>query len=208
MQMAKFGLLILSIGFLFGCTSTPVAFNSAKREGRWDAKAQIRDLEKGTSHNVSLDVASQLSQAMRLEVTGTLGVHIASVLLKGEQISYAVHPKKRFVYGEVSETSLASLLKVNLDPRWFYNVFFDIPISEKNWSCKMGEDQKVSECNRLSDQSKIVWTERNGENKRITISNSRFEVQILVKGFKTKVEGADKIYQLTPPEGYTRYKLH
>ncbi|MGZ5280541.1 MAG: hypothetical protein ACXWC9_11385, partial [Pseudobdellovibrionaceae bacterium] len=64
----------------------------------------------------------------------------------------------------------------------------------------------LEKCQR-SDGMQIRWTERNGENKRITIANQQFELQVLVKSFMTKVQSPDKAFSLDAPDSYKRYKL-
>ncbi len=196
--------VILFSGFLFGCATTPKTFNAGKDQGQWEAKAQVKDLEKNKTETVSLEVIAQKDHALRMEVNGTMGIHVASLLLKNSEISYAIHTQKRFISGQVSTKSLRPLLNVNLDPRWLYNVFFDT--APEGWTCKSSEAGLIENCNR-PDGSKILWSDRSGEKKRILISTAQFEVQVLVKDFTTKVQSPDKAFSLEAPEGYKRYKL-
>lgn len=184
-----------------GCASKPVVYNPAKAEGQWEAKAQVRDLVNGKTNTVSLDVMARRDEALRMEVSGTMGIHVASFLLSGSQVRYVIHTQKRFFSGTVSEKALRPLLKVNIDPRWLYGIFFDEDLPA--WKC---QGRPVQVCEK-SDGTKITWTDRSEERKRITISNPQFEVQILVKDFQTKVQDPDKAFRLEVPEGYRRYKL-
>lgn len=205
--MPIFAISVLSHFLFAGCASVPAKYDYEKREGQWEAKAQVKDLEKNKTNSVSLDVSAEKDRALRMEVTGTLGVSVASFLLKENEVSYAIHTQKRFVSGPASEKSMGPLLNVNVDPRWLYNVFFDEPIANKNWSCTKDPEGLVQNCERLQDGMKIVWSERQSERKRVTISNSQFELQILVKGFQPKVQSPEKVYSLSAPDSYKRYKL-
>jgi hypothetical protein len=197
--------LLLGFSFvLFGCATAPTTFDSEKAQGQWEAKAQVRDLEKNKSDTVTLEVMAQKNHALRMEVNGTMGVHVASLLMKDSDISYAIHTQKRFISGPVSAKSLKPLLNVNLDPRWLYSIFFDSPL--EGWNCKNSEAGLIESCDR-ADGAKIAWADRNGEKKRITISSTQFEVQVLVKDFTTKVQSPEKAFSLDAPEGYKRYKL-
>lgn len=200
-------LALLSLEILNGCASKPVAYNPEKDQGQWDAKAQIKDLTQQKSNSFSLQVMAEKNRVLRMEITGTMGISVASLLLKGDEISYAIHRQKKFISGIASEKALAPLLNVNLDPRWLYAIFFDEAIPEKNWSCQKGADLKIEKCIRAQDGFTIQWSERNGENKRVTLSNAKFELQVLVKNFMTKVQSPERAYSLSPPEGYKRYKL-
>lgn len=178
-----------------------MAYNSSKDEGQWEAKAQIKDLQSGKSNTIGLDVMSVKNQALRMEVSGTLGVHVASFLMRNSEVSYSVHTQKRYFSGPVSERSLRPLLKADIDPRWFYSIFFDEPL--RGWSCA---GNPVEKCQR-PDGTMVSWSERNGEKKRITISNQQFELQVLVKNFMTKVQAPERAFSLDAPDGYKRYKL-
>ena len=193
--------------FLFGCASEQVTFDSAKQEGTWEAKAQIRDQTSGKTNSVSMEVFAIREKALRLEITGTFGVSVASVLLQGEQISYLLPQQKKFVSGNASPRSLAQLLHSEVNPKWFYAVFFDQPIKDSGWSCKAAEDHLVQSCENTGLGTKVVWSERQGERKRITISQNSREIQILVKTFQPKVQEPGTVFQLEAPEGYSRYKL-
>jgi hypothetical protein len=201
-------LVVVGVAILFtACASKPVAFNSEKREGQWEAKAQIKNLENGKSNTLSLDVASEKDQALRMEVSGTMGVSVASFLLKGSEVSYEIHTQKKFISGPASERALKPLLNISVDPRWLYSVFFDEPLTGKNWNCKLGADQLVESCQRLEEPMKIQWLERHGERKRVVISNPKFELQVLVKNFETKVQSPETAFTLVSHPSYKRYKL-
>ena len=200
-------LAALSLDVFVACATQPVAYNSEKMQGQWDAKVQIQDFEHQKSNNLNLQVIAEKNRAVRMEVTGTMGVNIASLLLKGDDISYAIHTQKRFISGSASEKALMPLFSIDVDPRWLYAIFFDETIPEKNWVCRKGLDLKIERCERAQDGLKIFWSERHGENKRVTLSNAKFELQILVKSFTTKVQSPERAFTLTPPEGYKRYKL-
>ena len=198
---------LFCLAIFSGCATVPTTYDEAKMQGQWDAKAQVRDLEKNKTNNVSLEVMAEKDRFLRMEVSGTLGVSVASFLMKDAEVSYAIHTQKRFISGPASEKALSPLLNVSVDPRWLYNVFFDLPISEKNWTCQSSVENVVESCSRLQDGMKIVWSERQGERKRVTISGAKFELQILVKGFRPKVQSPEKAFSLNAPDGYKRYKL-
>lgn len=199
--MKHFLISAIILVIMAACASKPVAYNQGKNEGQWEAKAQIRNLEKGGSNTLSLEVMAIRDQALRMEISGAMGVRVASLLLKGTHLSYAVHTQKRFFSGPVSERSLRPLLKAEIDPRWLYGIFFDAPL--EGWDCR---GEPVEKCER-ADGTQVLWTERDGEKKRIVISNPKFQLQILVKDFTTKVQSPDRAFHLEAPENYKRYKL-
>lgn len=198
---------LLTLLFLSACATKPIAYDSKKSQGQWEAKAQVKDFKKDQTHNVTLDVIGSTPHQVRMEVSATLGVSLASLVIDGDQIAYAIHPQKKYFSGEVSDQALKPLFQIELNPKYLMNVFFDQPIREKSWSCTMGVDQLVEKCERLSDGLSIDWRERKGELKRVVIKSSDFEVQVLVKDFTTKVELSTKTFSLEIPQGYKAYKF-
>ncbi|PIS10703.1 MAG: hypothetical protein COT73_07865 [Bdellovibrio sp. CG10_big_fil_rev_8_21_14_0_10_47_8] len=199
--------LILTTMLTVSCATKPFVFSPNKVQGKWEAKVQIKELDTGKVNVVRIDVVAKKDQALRMEVSGTLGVHVASVLLRGDQIEYAVHTQKRYFSGPVTERSLRPLLHIQVEPRWFYPIFFDEPINNKNWTCLRDQNQVIASCERLEDHLKITWSEREGEKKRVTVANDQFDLQMVVKDFTTKVEAPEKVFSMQVPSSYKRYKL-
>lgn len=200
----KQGLLFFSIAFLSACASQPVKFDEGKNQGTWQAKVQVKDLKANKSDVLSLEVIAVKEEAMRMEITGTLGARLASLLMNKNEISYAVHTQKKYYRGNLSERSLKPLLRVDLDPRWLYAAFFDQSLS--GWDCSTDEKGLVQKCSQKNGME-IQWSERQGENKRVLIKGSDFEVNVLVKDFTTKVQNPAKAFSLEAPPSYKRYKL-
>jgi hypothetical protein len=193
---------------LVGCASAPpVQYNEAKNQGTWQAKVQVRDLKTNKSNILSMEVISEKNQAMRMELTGTLGARVASLLMKDQGISYAVHTQKKYYSGSVTEKSLLPLLKVELDPRWLYSVFFDQALQGSGWKCSNDNKNLVEKCEQAKTNYSILWSERQGENKRVVIQGADFEINVLVKDFSTKVQSPEKAFSLEAPANYKRYKL-
>lgn len=200
----KLGLLVSALALLSACASQPVQFDESKNQGTWQAKVQVKDLKTNKADILSLEVIAIKDEAMRMEITGTLGARLASLLMKQNEISYAVHTQKKYYRGVLSEKSLKPLLRVDLDPRWLYAAFFDRPVA--GWECVKGEKGLVQKCSQKNGME-INWSERQGENKRVLIKGSDFEMNVLVKDFTTKVQNADKAFSLEAPPTYKRYKL-
>lgn len=207
MKTYRFLIPVISALLLTSCASKPVARDVSKSQGTWSAKAQIKNLKQNKSQVVNMDVIAIKDSAMRVEITATLGIPVASILLRDKQISYAVHTQKKFYSGDISEKALQPVMQIALNPNWLYVIFFDQEIKDRDWICEKNQEGLVEKCVNSKTNQQITWSERMGENKRILLKNSDFELNILVKDFTTKVEAQDQVFSLDIPANYKRYKL-
>src|SRR5690606_14145176 len=145
---------------LSGCTTTPQEYSAEKTSGQWEAKLQIADKKEKKTYNLSLDVVAEKPNLLRAEISGSFGVALASMLLEGRKISYALHRMKRYYSGISGDGALEPVLQVRFDPAFLMNVFFDEPIRDGDWSCQISPDRIVENCVRSSDRLMIQWLER------------------------------------------------
>lgn len=166
----------------------------------------VRDLKSGRANKGSMDVIAHKPQQLRMEITGPFAIPLASFAMDQNKATCAVHTEKKYFSGAATPESLANVMKVEFNPKYFLNMFFDEPIAEKNWSCLQGSDKLVSKCERLSDKTSVEWKERSGERKRLVVLGNGFEIQILVKSFTTNVQAlssnGDNLFLIQPPSGY------
>lgn len=197
-----------------GCATAP----SQKTEGgaaagtrqtyhEYEAKAQIQDKIKNTSHNVGIDIYSYSNQAMRMDISSTLGISVAHLLLRGKNISYMVKPWSRYYYGPVSENSLSPLLKMKLDPNLFYAFLYDQPVTGSDWQC-LFEQGLIRSCANKIQSLEVEWQEREGERRRVLVKSPRFEINFLIKSHRTIVELPPQTFVLEAPEGYKKIPLN
>jgi hypothetical protein len=212
-------ILCLTLVIFSACVSKkiaepPVSIKpSAKNLSLWEAKAQIKDIKNNKSHQVGLDFIAHWPDAMRVDVSGPMGVALASLMVKKNEIQYALFRQKAFYEGRASDTALRSIFRLDLDARHLLNICFDKPILQKNWKCENDASGLVATCLR-HDGLQIRWTDRDGLKKRVTIANPEFEVQVVFKSYSTKVlndnveENIEKNpFRINPPEDFKRYKI-
>jgi hypothetical protein len=212
--MRILALLYLSLFFL-GCATTPKATDEASRGSKkaaqfiqWEAKAQIKDLKRNSSNNVSIDIIASGKKAVRFEVSTSLGLSVASMLLKGQDISYVVKPWKKYYFGSANEDSLVPILKMNVDPRWFYNFLYEEPLQADGWNCVFDQGGLLETCINSDLNYTITWSDREGKKKRVKVSSEKFEINLLVKDFKTLVEAPEGAFVLQGPDDYRKIKLN
>ena len=100
----------------------------------------MRDKKEARSGIVNLQVKAIQNQKLRMDILSPIQTHIASVALKGDELAYLIVAEKRGYRGMSSASAMVPVLRIPLDPKLLYNLFFDKPITDKNWSCT--EDEK------------------------------------------------------------------
>ncbi len=203
--------LFSALFFLPSCVTTPKPYEGRQISGLWEAKAQARDLVSNKITAISLDITAATPAFLRLDVTGTLGINLATLVMKNSDVKYALYRQKKFYQGSLSDRALLPLFKMNLNPKLIMNICMDLPIDDEGWSCKIGNNNLVDSCERATDGLKILWSERNGEKKRVVVGDKNFELQIAFKSYtpmdQTKVESNKSPFQLEPPKDFTKYKI-
>ena len=212
--------LLLFIGviwfsaLLISCASTPKPYSGRQSSGTWEVKAQAKDLVTNKSYNISMDIVTMTPSSLRMDVTGTLGINLATLVLSGNQVRYALYRQKKYYEGQSSDKALLPIFKINLNPILLMNICTDSPIEDSGWNCQMGPGRVVESCQRkFSDGNliKIVWSDRDGDKKRVTISDKSFELQMVFKSYtaldRTKVESSKSPFQFETPKDFTRYKI-
>lgn len=189
------------------CATKSVVREAAKTQGHWETKAQVKDLKNQKTNFLQIDFVAIRPDKLRAEVTGTLGVSVATLTLNKGQIQMANHNQKKYYSGKISDRVLSSIFGIHLDPRILLFALFDEPLPEKSFQCSLDAQGLVQECKGKQMDLTLRWSERNGELKRVVISRADFEVQILVKDFTTKVQESVDLFKIEPPAAYKSYQL-
>ena len=171
--------------------------------GQWEAKAMIKSHQTGDASIVSLDVMAQQPQPMRVDVTTSLGISLASIVIKDDQIEYVLPKQKKYYQGPVSEGSLQPILKIKVDPKILAAAFFET--SYPQWNCA-AEGGALMNC-ATPDGVQIKWIREPQSPKTVFVTSPDFDVQIQVKSFAAKNEIPASALVLKIPENFKKYKL-
>lgn len=208
MKNSKVYLLLMSFYLLTACQTfrkaEPLeAVTSATIVGQWEAKAMIKSRETGDASIVSLDVLAQKPNPMRVEVTTSLGVALASILIKESEVEYIVPKQKRYYSGPLSETALLPVLKIKVDPKILTAALFET--SYPDWQCKATEGI-IEDCS-TPDGVQLKWEREAQNKKRVSITSPLYDVQIQVKKYESKPVFPQNALVLKVPDSYKKYKL-
>lgn len=196
--MVRLRALVVSALIVSGCATKPLRYDQQK-EGNWQAKALLRDKRAGQSTIVHLDVNAIQNEKLRLDVTAALGHPVASLVMDGDQLTYVLMESKQYYQGASTATALKPVLAVPLSPRLLYNIFFDLPIEDKSWSCTQDKEGYLSECREAGSETVVRWTGRQGRRKLVSVEHPNGLVQINVSAFQPKVEAK---FELNPPKRF------
>lgn len=189
------------------CATQPIAREAQKTAGQWETKVQVKDFQKQSSNNIAIDFIAVRNESLRAEVTGSFGISVATLAIVKDQFQLALHSQKKYYSGRISPRVMESTLGVNIDPRILYFALFDDPLPEKSFECTKDENGLPVDCRHKKGDLEVRWSERSGELKRVTLKNSQFEIQILVKNFTTKVQISDELFQVKAPGAYKSHHL-
>ncbi len=162
----------------------------------------MRDKKEAKSGIVNIQVKAIFDQKLRMDILSPIQTHIASVALKGDELSYLIVAEKRGYRGMSSPAAMMPVLRIPLDPKLLYNVFFDKPIADKNWSCTEDEKGMPKECKQLRGGMKITWTSREGVKRILEIDHPKAFLQINIHSFDGSVKADDPKFDLKIPDSF------
>lgn len=190
---------IVLAAFFWGCVTQPARQFTDDDVILIQSKAQIKN--DGETNTVKIEIALLPKKAIRLEITASLGVSVASVLLLPNSVTYALHTTKQYAIGPMHEKSLYPLFKKNIDPRILWRIINNQAMGNLNLECTVNSKQWPEKC-VTTDGTLIKWTYDEYPRKRIDIISNRFEMSWLFRDQKLSKEPQSKTFVLKMPEGY------
>lgn len=151
---------------------------------------------------VNADVRAVNGEKMRIDVTSPVLTHLASLTLRGQDLTFIVVPDKIGYRGMTSREALRPVLQVPIDPTLLYHVFFDQPVAQKNWSCTNDDKGLLKECRELRGSLRIEWKSRDREKRTIEIAHPSATMQINIYQFERDADLADDKFDLKVPNSF------
>lgn len=183
-----------------GCKSEePVVVTDVEAPRYIETKAQIRNGEE--SHTVKIQIALLPLKALRMEVSATLGVSVATILVTPSQIRLALHQTKEFIIGPVSEKTLYPVFKQNINPRVIWKMVHDQNPASATLKCELNEFAKPVSCTG-ADGSSLSYTYESPVTRRIDIKNNMFEMDWIFKDQTQMPAYQNETFVLKKPDSY------
>ncbi|MGZ3726747.1 MAG: DUF4292 domain-containing protein [Pseudobdellovibrio sp.] len=193
-------LVLCPVLFLTGCSSEPQVEIPVEAPRVYETKAQIKS--NGETNTVKIQIALAPQKMFRLEITGTLGVSVASVLVNPKQIKMALHLQKTYIEGPFNQKTLYPVFKQNISARLLWKIVHDQNPADANWKCEVNEAGKPTSCRNEAEATDITWTYEDPIHKRIDIKNNTFEMNWIFKDQLQMPEFQNETFVLKKPEGY------
>ena len=202
--------LFLGTFLLLGCQTGPDRPYSPRelQEGEWVAKAMIRDKKKRSTKYLKLEFLALRSRQVRVDIRATsLGIHLASLVMDGNQTKYLLSREKKFFYGPTGPQMMKTLTGQALHPEIFHSFLFDDPPDSNQWQCEMDSSNQLKSCRHLSETLEILWRKRRGNQRLILVKNPSVDLMMSLRLLGTRVQNKAQAFSLKPPRGYRVFQL-
>lgn len=173
-------------------------------QGQWRGNAYIVSKKSGKGATLTLEIVAQEPSKMRMEVTGSFGVQLASVAMNDERVTYVLPREKRFVSAPSDSDALIGLIPIRIPPQSLLNLLFDRPLSPREWKCQKNESSGEQRCSHHSDSLVVSWKKEADTRRRFKIGSTDADIDMVIQEAKSNVEIGPDIFQLSPPKGYRR----
>ena len=186
----------------FGCSTLQKKNFSELNSGAFEAKVLVRDKSESKSGIVNVQFKAVKEQKIRMDVLSPVQTHLASLTLNGEELKYILPQEKKAFRGVAAPQAMTAVLKMPLNPKLLYNIFFDLPISEKGWSCTKDKSDLLLECKTVKGDLKIKWVTRSAQQRVLEVEHAKAFLQINIHKFKGEVKANDSKFDLKIPDNF------
>ena len=206
MRLSVFRFLLMCCWFVIvGCQTVPLPKRySNYSEGQWKAKVLLKNKRTGESNVVDLKLYAIKDKALRMDITATLGVNVASFLMKEQNVKYVLYQSKEYFEGKRRPQVMKPLIQIALSPRVLYSVAFDTPIEMKGWTCVKNEKGHLKMCRSLKSRVQLKWSDEVAGRKKIRIQRDHLELEVLFTRFQNEIVKKNQVFQLKIPSSFRR----
>lgn len=187
-------LFYLTAFLLVGCASstknlTPNAFETS-------SKAKFEDKIDKEANSLSIDIIHIPNEIVRMDVSGLLGIKVATILMSPKWIKCAIHTQKTFLEAPFSAKAFKPIFGQEIDPKFLWNVVHGQIYKDGVYA---GTDVKTELTSGKLGQF---------QPRRLTIENSKMKLLWLLKSQKgLVVNSQNETFVLNPPDNYKLVQL-
>lgn len=174
---------------------------------QWNAKAQILQKKDGSTSTVNLIFFGSPEDGLRMEAFHTLGLHLASLSLVADEMTYLVHSQKKAYSGKPQPETLQTLFRIPVDVQLITAMVFDRIPTGHDWICQKDAQTRPLECTSEKSMMKVLWSDRDGFKRRVSLLNPQSEVQILFKEQKSDISKPLDFMKIKIPDNYQTVRI-
>ncbi|MFZ4403292.1 MAG: hypothetical protein ACOYOK_04250 [Pseudobdellovibrionaceae bacterium] len=185
--------------------SNPVALDNTALS--WESKAIISDYKNKKNVQIKMDILAAGDQYLRIDITGSLGLHLASLVYKKGRIEYFITPERKYFYGVANENSFRPLLRMPLHPVELIDAIKQQIPRGPWWDCERLNTKQPKVCFRKDQNLKITWTQQAGSQKTVVIQSADYEIRWFIDNTPTEVQFQTGAFELRKPSGFKSISL-
>lgn len=188
--------------------------NSTRAE-IWSGKMLLQDLRRGKRDVVDWDFLGLGGTSLRADFTGPLGVSLAHLVLDSDSMTLLLPREKKFYSGIANSKVIQRLTKMSIEPGLLKFFVWERNPELYGLVCESDLSLRFTKCQHKNFT--MTFAERDSVKKRISVKSNHWEIQFLVKDYKTKPLSSDQnisqadlgseavstnVFKLPVPEGY------
>ena len=195
---------IVSSFLMFACAEKPVEPVAPQDARLYETKALIKTAKD--SNTVKIQMAVWPQKAVRMEVSATLGISVASVLMTPQEIRMSLPQQKTFITGPFHEKTLYPVFKENINPRLLWKIVHEQNPSEKGFTCQLNSIGQPIRCDG-TDGLHVEWVYENPIRKRIELKRGQFEMSWVFKDRMPLPASQNETFVLKKPDGFKEIEI-
>ena len=166
----------------------------------------MRNKKTKKSQVVRIKAKAIYPDKLRLDVTSTLGIHVFSLAMQGDQVEYILPREKKHYSGPSGARALRPILQLPIDPLLFQNMLFQKPVERKDWSCTT-DGEILKNCKKPLWAMTVEWQPPTKEGRLVRIDSRSASIQLHLDEYQSKFEEKQSTFQLKVPKKFKKYKL-
>lgn len=165
--------------------------------------------KEGKTYKLKSDLALLDENSMRIDVTTTVDLPLASVILNKRKIEYVLYRTKKYYYGKPNPKALDPVFPLSVDAETLFALLNERPAPGAQ--C-LFDNKKITQCSGTSGEYKyqVTWGKRSqagqwaGRATRIELSipERKVSLKFYLTGIQKNVSDLDKMSALQVPQGF------
>ena len=171
------------------------------QHGLWRAKALVFDAA-GKQRTLSLDLAAEAPNRLRIDATTSLGVYVGTFVSDGKNFAWLSALEKKFVVGAAGSRAARTQIGLPVDAEDVVAALLNAPMPT-GWTCELGADHSRNCTHATAHASASMTPDQDGRRFVFTGPNGPKPAQLRVDAARTDVDLDPDSFRLAKPKGYS-----